>query len=270
MGASSAGSVLIGFIGVGQMGTAMLRGLAGRDDVELCGYDVNAARLTDLARGLNFTPMGSAAEVAAQADYVVLAVKPQHLAALMDDVHLRPEQCLVSIAAGITQARLADLVGGVCPVARVMPNTPALVGAGVFALCLDDQRLSAAQRAFLPDMLASLGRVYVLPEGQFDAFTAVVGSGPAYVVYFMEGLVEAAVTLGLPRQEATEMVLGLFDGTSRLAVESDKRLAELRDMVTSPGGTTARGLNHLDRQAVRAAIIDAAVAAYHRSRELGA
>lgn len=259
----------IGFIGTGNMGAAIIRGLAAREDLELVGTDLNRTVLDELAKDHAFTCLADAQAVADAADYVVLAVKPQHLPSVMRGIELDASTCLVSIAAGVPQARLRELSGDICPVVRVMPNTPALVGAGVFAVCLDDALLDSEQREFLSGLFASLGDVHVLPEGHFDAFTAVVGSGPAYVLYFMEALIEAAVTLGLTRQQAADMVLNLFDGTAKLAQESDTHVSVLREMVTSPGGTTARGLNMLDRRAVRAAIIDAVEACHQRSVELG-
>ncbi len=261
----------IGFVGAGNMGTAIIRGLARRGGFELVGVDLDRAKLDALARDCGLIPAGSPREVAERADYVVMAVKPQHMLATLEAMTpaLSGDKCLVSIAAGITTAMLRDWSGGGCPVVRVMPNTPALVGAGVSAVCLDDPRLSEKQKRQALDIFATIGAAHVLAETQFDAFTAVVGSGPAYVFYFMEALVESAVYLGLPRPQATDMVMGLLQGSSRLAAESGEHLSVLREMVTSPAGTTIRALAHMDRQAVRAAILDAVEASYKRSKELG-
>jgi len=154
-------------------------------------------------------------------------------------------------------------------VVRVMPNTPALVGAGVFAVCVEDETLSKQQKDFALQVFEPLGTIHEMAEKDFDAFTAVVGSGPAYVFYFMQACVEAALNLGLPRPQATEMVKGLFSGSAKLVEGSDKSIDELREMVTSPAGTTIRALIHMDRRAVRASIIDAIEHSFKRSKELG-
>jgi pyrroline-5-carboxylate reductase len=150
-----------------------------------------------------------------------------------------------------------------------MPNTPAMVGQGVFAVCFDDPALTPAAKDFLQGLFRSLGQVHVLGEDRFDAFTAVAGSGPAYVFYFMEAIVEAGVTLGLTRAQSTEMVKKLFSGSAALAEETSMHLSELREMVTSPAGTTIAATNVLDLGAVRGKIVEAVKAASDRSREMG-
>lgn len=264
-------SPAIGFVGTGNMGAAIIRGLAGRAGLQICGTDLDKNRLAELKRDCGLEPLATPNDVARRSDYVVLAVKPQHLRPVLQDMsgQLTAGKCLVSIAAGIPVARLREWSGDVCPVVRVMPNTPALVGAGVSAVCLDDPRLDGAQKQQVQELFTAVGKVHVLPETLFDAFTAVVGSGPAYIFYFMEALVESAVYLGLPRPQATDMVLGLLTGSGKLAAEGGQHLSLLREMVTSPAGTTARALAHLDRQAVRASILDAVDACYKRSIELG-
>jgi pyrroline-5-carboxylate reductase len=263
--------VRVAFIGAGAMGSAIIRGLAGREDLELHAYDPFAEKLGALAEETGVVAHGSEAEAAREGDVVVLAVKPQQMDAVTPVVAEAARQgaCLVSIAAGVQVGRIKELSGNRLPVVRVMPNTPALVRKGVFAVCLDDATLGADQAATVQGLFEPLGQVHVLAEKQFDAFTAAIGSGPAYVLYFMESLVESAVNLGLPRDQATPMVLGLFEGTSAMAAESDQHVSLLREMVTSPGGTTVKGLAHLDRSAVRAAIMDAVEEAFERSVELG-
>lgn len=258
----------IGFIGLGNMGAAIVRGLEG---VEVHGTDLNAANVENLASECGLKPAKDAGELAARCDYLVLAVKPQHAQTVCSSLasQLKPSQCLISICAGLTSEKLKGWIGGACPVIRVMPNTPALVNEGVFAVCLDDNDLSGAQKIFVRDVFKALGQVHQLSEKDFDAFTAVIGSGPAYVFYFMEACIESAVELGLARPMATKMVEGLFLGSSKLAAESDKHVSVLREMVTSPAGTTIEALIHMDRTAMRANLIDAIRASYERSIELG-
>ncbi len=258
----------IGFIGLGNMGGAMVRGLEG---VETHGFDLNRDFLESLQKESGMVPADSIADLAKSCDYLVLAVKPQHAQVVCLELAstLQESQCLLSICAGLTSQKLKDWTDCKCPVVRVMPNTPALVGEGVFAICLDDEQLSFEQKSFVGEMFKALGQVHVLPEKDFDAFTAVIGSGPAYICYFIEALIESAVELGLARPQATKMVYGLFSGSTKMAVESDKHVSELREMVTSPGGTTIEALIHLDRKSVRASIIDAVKKSYERSVELG-
>lgn len=261
-------SPAIGFIGLGNMGAAMVRGLSG---MEVWGTDLNASNIQTLERECGLKPAASPAELAGQCDYLLLAVKPQHAEAVLKDLtpHLGPHHCLMSICAGLTVKRLKKWTGKTCPVVRYMPNTPAMVNQGVFALCLDDEDLTEAQKAFATEVFAPLGTIFPMPEKDFDAFTAVVGSGPAYVFYWMEACIEAAVNLGIARPQATQMVYGLFAGSTKLAQESGKHVSVLREMVTSPAGTTVKALVHMDRTAVRSSIIDAIGLSYVRSKELG-
>lgn len=261
----------IGFIGVGNMGSAIIRGMAVRDDVEIHGTDLNAEVIATLENECGLKAQPDAKALAEAVDYVVLAVKPQHASKVLESISpaLGPDKCLVSICAGLTVDTLREMSGQECPVVRIMPNTPAMVGEGVFAICLDDEQLSDESKSFIPEIFDGLGLVKVLSEKQFDPFTAVIGSGPAYVFYFMEALMEAGVNLGLTRQESTEMVEALFSGSSRLAKESDHHVSQLREMVSSPAGTTIKALLHLDRTATRGNIVDAVTESYLRSIELG-
>lgn len=261
----------VGFIGTGNMGAAIIRGMAGNDNVNLLASDLNKAALNALAEETGLTQCESARDLARESDYIVLAVKPQHAPAVLEEIapELSESKCLISIAAGLTVQKLKEFSENRCPVVRVMPNTPALVNAGVFAVCLDDSHLTSEQSTFTREMFVPLGDVYVLAENQFDTFTGVIGSGPAYVFYFIEAMIESAVELGLPRDQATSMVQKLFEGSTKLAQESKLHVSQLREMVTSPGGTTVRALVHLDRTATRANIIDSVRKSYERSLELG-
>lgn len=261
----------IGFIGTGNMGAAILNGLAARDDIERHGFDHHRDKLAQLAASCGLKAHDSAASLTKACDVVVVAVKPQYAEPVVKEIaaDLDASKCLVSICAGLTVDRFKDWSENRCPVVRVMPDTPALVGESVSAVCLDDKSLSDELRTFIPGLFASIGQVHVLPERLFDAFTGVVGSGPAYVFYFMEALIESGVALGLTRPQSTEMVKGLFLGSAKMAAQSEHSVSQLREMVTSPGGTTVRALMHFDRQGTRGDIIDAVFACYQRSLELG-
>lgn len=261
----------IGFIGVGNMGGAIINGLSALDGVEVHGTDLDTARVKMLSKECGMVAQPDASALAEVCDFVVLAVKPQHAKPVLHGISatLDSSTCLLSIAAGLTTESLRELSGDRCPVIRIMPNTPALVGKGVYAICLEDERLSDGQMDFVTGAFKAIGQVHILSEKLFDAFTAVVGSGPAYVMYFMEALVESAVHLGIPRPQATDMVLALFDGSVTMAIDTDEHISVLREMVSSPAGSTIRALAHMDRTATRGNIVDAVVEAYERNIELG-
>jgi pyrroline-5-carboxylate reductase len=261
----------IGFIGVGNMGSAIIKGLASRDDIELHGVDQNEDNVIKLGQKYGLIAQDNVTSLVKACDYIIIAVKPQHAELVVKEIatELNESKCLVSICAGITQSMFSEWSEGLCPVVRVMPNTPALVAEGVFAVCLEDTNLSDDMKAFAPALFEGIGQVHILPEKMFDAFTGVIGSGPAYVFYFMEAMIESGVALGLTRPQVTEMVKGLFLGSAKLADESEYSVTQLREMVTSPGGTTIRALMHFDRQAVKGDIIDGVFESYLRSMELG-
>lgn len=261
----------IGLIGLGAMGAAIARGLARDASLALFGVETDQAKLQELSDKIGLTPAADVVDLAKQSDVLILAVKP----GMVHDVLVKAAPALnsgkivVSIAAGVTLERLKAAVRGVAPVVRVMPNTPAQVGEGVFAVCVDDPDLTPKQRVLAQELFKPLGLTLALEEKYFDAFTALAGSGPAYVFYFMEALIDAAVALGLPRDKAAPIVEQLLHGSAKLALESKTHVTLLKEMVTSPAGTTIAALNLLDDRAVKGAIIAAVKAAAARSAELG-
>lgn len=261
----------IGFMGLGNMGKALIKSWKDMDNVVIYGYDIDSQKVANLKEEAGINAAGSMKELLDSCEYLVLAVKPYQLQEVLSEAkeHLRRDHCLVSIAAGIKREQISHWSGERCSAVRVMPNTPALINAGVFALCLDDPDLDEKQQEFIQILFSQSGDVHVLQEKYFDAFTALIGSGPAYVFYFLEGLIEAGLTVGLNREESRDMVLSLVSGATRMAQEGSHSVSELREMVTSPAGTTIQGLNHLDRQAVKSAIIDAVTSACNRSKEMG-
>lgn len=207
---------------------------------------------------------------AAAADTVLLVVKPQDMADVLREIApaLRPGQLLVSLAAGITTAFVETHVPDGVAVVRVMPNTPALVDEGMAAISpgthCDDSHLAEAEQ-----LMASVGKVVQVPEKMQDAVTAISGSGPAYVFFVVEAMIEAGVHLGLPRTIAHELAVQTVVGSAAMLRETGEHPAVLREQVTSPGGTTAAALRELEVHRVRAAFLAALEAARDRSRELG-
>jgi pyrroline-5-carboxylate reductase len=203
-------------------------------------------------------------------DVLVLAVKPQALAELLAEARpLLRGQLVVSIVAGATLGRLAEGLGPACRLVRVMPNTPCLVGASASGYSAADG--AAPEDVALVDrLLNAVGRAYQLPEGLLDAVTGLSGSGPAFVYLVIEALSDGGVRVGLPRDVATALAAQTVLGAAKMVLETGSHPAALKDMVTSPGGTTIAGLHALERGGVRGALMDAVEAATRRATELGA
>ena len=252
----------IGCIGCGNMGGAILGGLALHHELTLLGYNRTPSKLDHLAlKGI--TPVADIASLAAKSDILILGVKPYMVTEALTKAlpSLRPGTLVVSIAAGVSMAELQEACEYRFPVVRVMPNTPALVGSGIFALCLEDASLSEAEAKKITQLFDLLGKTLVLPEHRFGAFSALIGCGPAYVFYFIDALAEAGVTLGFTRQESIDLVNRLFLGSAKLGSLPGAHPAILREQVCSPAGLTINAINQMDRQAVRGHIIDAVLAA---------
>jgi pyrroline-5-carboxylate reductase len=264
-------SMKIGFIGGGNMAVALIGGMLKRG---FSGNDIVVAELVDAQRARLSHDFGvqveeSAAE-ALRADVLVLAVKPQVLRQVLTGLpRLDGHVCVLSIAAGIRAGDIARWLNGHAAVVRAMPNTPALVGAGIAGLYALPG-VSSAQRQQAEAILAAVGStVWVTSEAQIDAVTAISGSGPAYVFLFIEALEDAACQLGLDAGTARALALQTVYGASALAVQDGSEPAELRARVTSKGGTTERGVAELESHRLRAALLAAAQAANARAKELG-
>jgi pyrroline-5-carboxylate reductase len=253
-------------VGGGRMGEALLAGIlaAGRPADELAVAEVSPPRREELAAAHAGVEVTEAPVPAAGA---VLAVKPGDVAAAAAAVADAGAQRILSVAAGVTTEAIERASGGRLPVIRAMPNTPALVGAGAAAICAG----SAAGEddlAWAEELLGAVGVVVRAPEKDLDAVTGLSGSGPAYVFLVAEAMAEAGVLAGLARDVAETLAFQTLLGSARMLAEGTSPAA-LRAAVTSPGGTTAAGLRELERHGVRAAFLDAVMAATHRSRELG-
>ncbi len=263
----------ITFIGGGNMAGAIIGGLT-RDG--FAAADINivepvAAAREQIAQRFGVTVGGSIAELAQIGDVVVLAVKPQQMREAIKPLGARLQQHVVlSIAAGLRVADLSRWLNGYARIVRCMPNTPALIGAGITAACAPGD-LATDKRSAVERILKAIGKVvWVDDESQLDAVTAVSGSGPAYVFYFMEALRDAAKELGLPAATAAELTLETVLGAAKLAAGSNEDVALLRARVTSKGGTTEAALESMMADKVKEAIVRAVKSANERSRILGA
>jgi pyrroline-5-carboxylate reductase len=264
----------VAVLGAGTIGEALISGLLSggwRQPAEIVATGRREERAEELREALGVEATLSNADAVAGAALVVIAVKPQDFTVLLDEIGtaVTPEQTVLSIAAAIpTTAIEARLAEGV-PVVRAMPNTPATVHEGIAGMCAgahaDEPHLALAEEA-----LSHLGAVVRVPEPYMDAVTAVSGSGPAYFALLSEAMIEAGILLGLGRDVSTQLVIQTMLGTAKLLRDKQMHPVELRERVTSPGGTTIRAVRELEQAGVRAAFLNAIQAAMERSRELAA
>lgn len=264
----------IGFIGAGQMARALAKGvvqanLVTGDQVWASDPVVESRdEFQSLVPGATVVPSNE--EVVVTTDVVVLAVKPQQMAEVLPDLakHVDGNKLVISIAAGVTLARLAEGLGHDMPLVRVMPNTPCLVAQSASAYALGPK--ATEDHAQLVDLLLSaVGRVFRVEEQQLDAVTGLSGSGPAYVCLLIEALTDGGVDVGLSRELALELAVQTVRGTAELVLETGEAPSVLRQRVTSPGGTMRAGLQVLENRGFRAGIVEAVAAATRRSIELG-
>jgi len=260
----------IAFIGGGNMAAALIAGLVKQSGTSIHVVDPNPEALQRLAQHYGASTASSIDAGVADSDVVVLAVKPQQMrdvaAALAPQLH---QQLVLSIAAGIRRVDLARWLGGYDAIVRTMPNTPALIGMGVTGMTAGPG-VSAAQRAAADAVMRAVGKtVWLDDEAQIDAVTAVSGSGPAYVFFFLEAMQEAARELGLSAEQGRALSLATFTGAAQLAAQSDEAVDVLRQRVTSKGGTTHAAVTSMEASGVKQAIIAAIKAARARGRELG-
>ena len=267
-------ALAVGFVGGGNMATALVRGLLGgglyRPD-QIGVSDVDAAKLAALRRRFKIVTTRDNPALVRDAKVVVIAVKPQIIDAVLAEMRagVTGAKLFVSIAAGVTTARLEAGLGAGARVLRVMPNTPALLGKGVSVL-VGGRHATAADARVGRRLLGAVGQaVVVQDERLLDAVTGLSGSGPAYVYLFAEGLIAGGVAAGLPESLAVQLALQTLTGAAAMLQESGESPETLRRMVTSPGGTTLAGLGELERQGFKAAVVAAVTTATRRSVELG-
>jgi pyrroline-5-carboxylate reductase len=263
----------VGFVGGGNMGEALIRGLVESNLVPsdaIAVTDVRAERTRQLAEQYGVRPLTGNVALATASDVVILAVKPQIMAPVLREVlpALTRRPLLISLAAGVSTATIQSVLGKYQRLIRVMPNTPALVLEGVTAIAktpgLEVEDLETAQEIF-----AAVGKVVVLDEEQLDAVTGLSGSGPAYVAIVIESLADGGVKMGLDRATAMTLATQTVLGAATLLAETGLHPGTLKDMVASPGGTTIAGIAALEEGGIRTTFIRAVERATLRSRELG-
>ena len=250
----------IGFLGCGNMGGAIARAVCkatAPENVFLANR--TAAKAETLAAELG-CQTATNAEVVGDCDLIFLAVKPQMMEAMLEPLRF-------ILAAGLPVARIQEMAGGDYPVIRIMPNTPASVGEGMIQYC--SVNVTAEEEAAFCQLMAPAGRLDAVAEGMIDAASCVSGCGPAWVYQFIEALADGGVACGLPRAKAQEYAAQMVLGSAKLVLESGKHPGALKDAVCSPGGSTIQGVRVLEEHGLRGAVMDAVLAAYDKTKEMG-
>ena len=263
----------IGFLGAGKMATALAKGFLHAKLVkpdQLFAADPHAAAREHFAAAAGAKTLAANLEAAQAANVLILATKPDQVAAALAEISgaFTEKHLLISIAAGVTLARLEAALPAGARVIRVMPNTPALVGAGASGFALG-KSATAADGELARKLLSAVGMALPVKESLLDAVTGLSGSGPAYVYQFIEALSDGGVASGLPRDVATRLAAQTVLGAAKMVLETGQHPGVLKDQVTSPGGTTIEGVHELEKGRLRATVMSAVRAATEKSKKLG-
>ena len=265
----------IGFIGLGNMATAMIGGILGKQlysKADIIGSDKSQGAVEKAAQDFGIKTSTDNNATVEEADVIVLAVKPVFLPDVINEIKdsviaKKEEKLIVSIVAGKSVEWIEERFGTRLRLIRCMPNTPALVGEGCTCICLKDDAKKEDKEIVL-NLMSSFGKANILPERLIDAFTGVAGSSPAYVFMFIEAMADAAVCAGIPRNQAYEFAAQSVLGSAKMVLETGKHPAELKDMVCSPGGTTIEAVKVLEEKGFRAAVIDSIEACVNKSKNM--
>ena len=262
----------LGLIGVGNMGTALLKGVLSSNTIDkekIIIYDVREEVIKNRIQEFNVKAVGSNTELVQQVKFIIIAVKPQNIDSVLEEIgpKLSEDQILISIAAGVTLDYIKKFIGKNIGLVRVMPNTPALVGEGASAIA-HNKNVTENDLKYVKKVLNSVGKVVELEEKHIDAVTGLSGSGPAYVFVMIEALADGGVKMGLPRNIALKLAAQTVLGSAKMVIETGMHPGELKDMVASPGGTTITALHEIEKGKLRATLISAVEAATLKSKSL--
>ncbi len=263
----------LGILGTGNMGSAFIRGLCSKQIIapeNIFIYDLDESKINPLQTQHNIQIAKDEIDLISKVDLLIIALKPQVIPEVFAKVGsvVRPNQTVISIAAGITISNLKKLMNKAGTIIRVMPNTPGMISAGISAFCTDTP-LTLDIKKIIECVLGALGEVVEVNEKLMDAVTGLSGSGPAYMFLIIDALADGGVKMGIPKTQALKLAAQTMLGAAKMVLELNKLPAELKDMVTSPGGTTIAGLYALENGKVRASLMNAVEAATLRSKELG-
>ncbi len=262
----------LGFIGVGNMGKALLRGILSSkivDKEKIVIFDVNEDVISSRVQEFKVKAVNSNTELVQTAKYILIAVKPQKIDSVLEEIGLKlnKNQVLISIAAGVTIKNINKFINKDVGIVRVMPNTPVLVKEGASVIAPND-KVSNEDLEYVKKILNSVGLVVELEEKHIDAVTGLSGSGPAYIFIIIEALADGGVKMGLPRDIALKLAAQTVLGSAKMFLETGKHPGELKDMVASPGGTTITGLHELEKGKIRDTLIRAVEAATLKSKHM--
>lgn len=252
----------LGFIGTGNLASAIVRGVAASGKIapqEILIFDINSQKLSELRDELSVNIAGSASEIAAKCENIVIAVKPKDIAALVDSIKQEVKEShplIISTAAGTEISKLLGYFGFDAKIARIMPNINAAVGEAMTAVCVSDS-VSETEKAFALDFCTCFGKSVYLEEKYFSAFTAIAGSAPAFAYMFADALATAGVKYGLPAKTAQDIAAQMLLGSAKMLLQSDKPVSELVRNVCSPGGTTIEGVCSLKETGFENSVITA-------------
>lgn len=260
-----------GFIGMGNMGTAMLKGcLCVYNPQEITAVRKKKAELAQIAREMGFSAADSIPECVSTSKYVILAVKPQVYPEILPQVReaAHADTVIISPAPGWSIARLKEVLGETARIVRIMPNTPAAVGAGMTGYCFSEDDYSEEEKTQIGRFLNSFGLAQEVPEHLMSAVTVASGSSPAFVYMMIEALADGAVACGMPRQQAYRFVAQTVLGSAQMVLSTGKHPGQLKDEVCSPGGTTIAGVASLEASGFRSSLIEAALSVEQRCLEM--
>lgn len=262
----------LGFIGTGNMASAIMGGIIGKKMIsaeEIIGADLFAPGRERVKEQFGIQVTEKNQEVVEKAEVIILSVKPQFYEEVINQIKdcVKKEQIIITIAPGKTLAWLAEKFGKEVKIVRTMPNTPALVGAGMTAMC-PNEHMEKEETEYVKQLLESFGRVEVVPERLMDVVVSVSGSSPAYVFMMIEAMADAAVSGGMPRAQAYQFAAQAVLGSAKMVLETGKHPGELKDMVCSPAGTTIEAVRTLEEMGFRSSIIEAMKVCEDVSRNL--
>jgi len=263
----------LGILGTGNMGSALIRGICSKHLIapeNVFIFDVDEGKTVPLQNQYGIQLAKDESDLISKVDICIIALKPQVIPDVLAKITsiIRSNQTIISIAAGITISVLKKLIGKGGPIIRVMPNTPGMIGAGISAFC-SEAPLSQEIKKSTELILGALGETVEVNEKLMDVITGLSGSGPAYMFLIIDALADGGVKMGLPKPLALKLATQTMLGSAKMVIELNKHPAELKDMVTSPGGTTIAGLHALELGKVRASLMNAVEAATLRSRDIG-
>lgn len=257
----------LGFIGMGNMGYALLKGLKPIFGEDIIFHRSNREKMLEVAKTEGVSYADNNRTVIENAKYIVLAIKPQMFDSVLEEIRdaITKEHIIISLAPGITLEQLKEKVGE-GRVVRTMPNTPAMVGEGMTGIAFDEKSFKDEEVEIITTIFESVGKIKIVNENLIDAVVCASGSSPAYVFMFMEALADSVVKCGMKRDDAYEFVAQTVLGSAKLMLETKKHPGELKDMVCSPGGTTIAGVEGLEKNGFRKAVFEATEACYNKCK----